>query len=300
MNKPNVIIIVLDTVRARNLSCYGYERKTTPNLDDMDIVRFKNAFAPANATVPSHASLFTGSYRSIHQTTFDNKMLNPNLPTLAELLSANGYQTLGFSNNIHVSSLFNFDRGFDELEFNEGAYGEPFGGVPLQLIRQHIEGDTIPERMIEIIQYIRESDGSFPRTTASWLYKKATEAKIVTWGDRGAQKAYKYLDSSLPSDDQPFFMFFNLMEGHMLFLAPDQYLNRFDPGIERNVWGNFEELHEHSIKDSDRIVGGLFDKYDGCISYLDTVVDRMVTNLRERDIPNRDRTTLRIAKKWAK
>lgn len=284
MNRPNVILIVLDTVRARNLSCYGYKRETTPNLEAMDLVRFDDAFAPANATVPSHASLFTGSYRSIHQTTSDNKILNPDLPTLAERLSANGYRTLGFSNNIHVSSLFQFDRGFDELEFNKGAYGEPFGGVPVQLIRQHIEGDTVPERIGEIVQYIRDSDGSFPRTTASWLYKKATEVSLVDRGDRGAQKAHEYLDSSLPSDDQPFFMFFNLMEGHMPFLAPDEYLNRFDPDVARNIWGDYDGLHERTVQDSDRIVGGLLDKYDGCISYLDAVVDRMVNVLRERDV----------------
>lgn len=105
MNAPNVVMIVLDTVRARNLSCYGHERKTTPNLEDMDLTQFNNAFSPAHATVPSHASLFTGSYRSVHQTTSENKILNPDLPTLAERLSANGYRTLGFSNNIHVSSL---------------------------------------------------------------------------------------------------------------------------------------------------------------------------------------------------
>lgn len=284
MDRPNVVMIVLDTVRARNLSCYGYERETTPNLEAMDLVQFDKAFAPANATVPSHASLFTGSYRSIHQTTFDNKILNPGLPTLAERLSADGYRTLGFSNNIHVSSLFEFDRGFDDLEFNKGAYGEPFGGVPLQLIRQNIESDTVPERLIEISKHVHESEGTFTRTTASWLYKKATEAGIVDRVDRGAGKASEYLDSSLPLDNQPFFMFFNLMEGHMPFLAPDEYLNRFDPDIERNVWGDYDGLHERTVQDSNRIVAGLLDKYDGCISYLDTVVNRMLTILHERGV----------------
>lgn len=284
MDTPNVVMIVLDTVRARNLSCYGYERETTPKLDAMDLVRFENAFAPANATVPSHASLFTGSYRSIHQTTFDNKILNPDLPTLAERLSANGYRTLGFSNNIHVSSLFEFDRGFDELKFNKGAYCEPFGGVPWQLIRQHIESDTFPERVAEILRYVHESDGSLPRTVASWLYKKGTEAGLVDRGDRGAKNAHEYLRSAVPTDSQPFFIFFNLMEGHMPFLAPDEHLNRFDPAVERNVWGEYAGLHERTVADSDRIVRGLLDKYDGCISYLDTVVARMVTTLREHGL----------------
>jgi len=284
MSEPNVVMIVLDTVRARNLSCYGYERKTTPNLEAMDLIKFNKAFAPANATVPSHASLFTGSYRSIHQTTFDNKILNSDLPTLAERLSAAGYQTLGFSNNIHVSSHFEFNRGFDKLELNKGAYGEPFGGVPLQLIRQNIEGETVPERFLDVIQYVSDSNRSLSRTTASWLYKKATEAGIVQRGDRGAQSALEFLKTSVPADDEPFFTFFNLMEGHMPFLAPDEYLNRFDPSVERNIWGDYEGLHEQTVSDSDRIVEGLLDKYDGCISYLDEMVSRMIDVLREQDV----------------
>jgi arylsulfatase A-like enzyme len=79
-------------------------------------------------------------------------------------------------------------------------------------------------------------------------------------------------------------MFFNLMEGHMPFLAPDEYLKRFDPDVERNVWGDYEGLHERTVQDSDRIVDGLLDKYDGCISYLDSVVDRMITILRDRGV----------------
>jgi len=108
----------------------------------MDLLRFRDAFAPSYATLPSHASLFTGSYCSVHRTSGDNKVLNPELPTLAEKLSANGYRTLGFSNNIHISPLFEFDRGFDRLIFNKAAYGEPFGRASLQLMRQHADSDS--------------------------------------------------------------------------------------------------------------------------------------------------------------
>jgi arylsulfatase A-like enzyme len=284
MGAPNIVMVVLDTVRARELSCYGYSRQTTPNLESMDLVRFHNAFSPSYATVPSHASLFTGAYCSIHQTNADNKILNPELTTLAKKLSENGYRTIGFSNNIHVSSMFEFDRGFDELVFNKGAYGEPFGGVSLQLMRQHAGSNRTTRQALEMIKYVRESEGSLSRTAASWVYKKATEMGVIDRGDRGAKKALSFLETNLPVNEEPFFMFFNLMEGHMPFLAPEEHLLRFDPNIERNVWGEYEQLHEQTLPDSDRIVENLQDKYDGCISYLDETVARMVDFLRESGV----------------
>ena len=65
---PNILLIVMDAVRADHLSCYGYKRPTTPFLEEMaaDGVIFDNAFAAAPWTPPSHASLFTGTYPSKH------------------------------------------------------------------------------------------------------------------------------------------------------------------------------------------------------------------------------------------
>ena len=59
----NVLLIVWDTVRARNLSLYGYGRRTTPNLERLAArgVQFRHAFATSSWTLPSHASLFTGT-----------------------------------------------------------------------------------------------------------------------------------------------------------------------------------------------------------------------------------------------
>jgi arylsulfatase A-like enzyme len=249
----------------------------------MDLIRFRDAFSPSFATIPSHASMFTGSYYSVHQTSGQNKILNPDLETMAGKLSTNGYQTIGFSNNIHVSPQFDFDRGFDKFVFNKAAYGEPFGGASLQLMRQHADTESAVRQLGEMLSYVRESDNSIPRTTASWLYKKATEAGLVDRGDRGADEALQFLEDNIPSNDGPYFMFFNLMEGHMPFLAPDEHLNRFEPNVERNVWGNYDGLHNNNVEDSERIVTGLRDKYDGCISYLDEIVDRMVAVLREQD-----------------
>jgi choline-sulfatase len=94
--RPNVIVIVLDTLRADHLSCYGYFRKTTPNIDKIahEGVLYENAFSTAEWTPPSHASLFTGKYPSHHRTLGRNLILSKENVTLAEILSRIGYQTL--------------------------------------------------------------------------------------------------------------------------------------------------------------------------------------------------------------
>ena len=68
MNSPNLIVIVLYSVRRDHLSCYGYARRTTPYLDRLaeESVLFLEAYSTSCWTIPSHASLFTGLYPSHH------------------------------------------------------------------------------------------------------------------------------------------------------------------------------------------------------------------------------------------
>ena len=66
--RPNIIIFMMDTQGARNMSCYGYHRKTTPNIDAIaaEGVLFENHFVTSPWTLPVHASIFTGRYESGH------------------------------------------------------------------------------------------------------------------------------------------------------------------------------------------------------------------------------------------
>jgi len=110
---PNVIPIVLDTVRADRLSRYGHHLPTTPNLDRFarESVLYRQAIAPACWTLPSHASLFTGLYPSEHgaETT---TMPPPPVPTLAELLRDAGYATIALCRNPWMGRATELQRGF--------------------------------------------------------------------------------------------------------------------------------------------------------------------------------------------
>ena len=115
---PNVLLIVLDTVRADRLSLYGYRRPTSPTLERLARrgVRFDEARATAPWTLPSHASLFTGRWP--HELDVNwNTRLGTKFPTLAEYLGSRGYATAGFvANVLYCSYEFGLDRGFTHYE----------------------------------------------------------------------------------------------------------------------------------------------------------------------------------------
>lgn len=112
--QPNVLLVVVDTLRQDRLSCYGYDRQTTPHLDHLarQGLIFENAFTTAPWTLPSHGSLMTGLMPTEHGSHWEHFPLSPETPTLAELFSTAGYRTYGQSANPWLSSKNGYDRGF--------------------------------------------------------------------------------------------------------------------------------------------------------------------------------------------
>lgn len=120
----NILLISIDTCRADRLSCYGYRRNTTPNIDALasEGVLFKNAVSPVPLTLPAHSSMLTGTippYHGVHNNTgyklFDNN------ETLAEILQKRGFSTGAVIGACVLDSLFGLDQGFDKYddEFDE-------------------------------------------------------------------------------------------------------------------------------------------------------------------------------------
>lgn len=127
---PNVLLIILDTVRADRLSCYGYVRPTTPALDSLaaEGIRFERCYANSSWSLPSHASIFTGMYAAGHRATQETLKLPAGPPTLAELLGTAGYQTFASSANPVVSVASGLARGFDTfIEAYRREYRNPTG-----------------------------------------------------------------------------------------------------------------------------------------------------------------------------
>ena len=115
--KPNVVLIVLDTLRGDRLSCMGYNRPTTPRIDAIAAqgALYTNAFATCFWTLPSHASLLTGLHPLQAGATSETLHFPEENVTLTEALGAEGYRTAGFVCNSWVSRERGFSQGFTEF-----------------------------------------------------------------------------------------------------------------------------------------------------------------------------------------
>jgi len=112
----DVILIVIDTLRADHLGCYGYDRETSPNIDGLAArgVRFENAVAQSSWTAPSMVSLLQSKHLAA-----DFVRMPPG-STLAERLAEVGYRCVGFQDNILLAPGTGFDRGFELYEVEAG------------------------------------------------------------------------------------------------------------------------------------------------------------------------------------
>ncbi|MAY81465.1 MAG: hypothetical protein CL930_11860 [Deltaproteobacteria bacterium] len=122
--RPNMLIIMADTLRADHLGTYGFDGPISPAIDAWadDSVVFEKAFAPASWTRASTASLFTAMAPSSHSCDVKVAMLPDDVTTIAELLQEQGYVTGGWPNNINVTRSFNFQQGFDWFEYQAPEY----------------------------------------------------------------------------------------------------------------------------------------------------------------------------------
>jgi arylsulfatase A-like enzyme len=116
-DRPNVIVYLVDTLRADHLGCYGYPRPVSPRIDEFaaGATLFENARAQAPWTLPSVASVMTGLWPPAHGVVEDSRRLAPEAVTLAEVLAGAGYQTAAVVTNGFASGAYGLDQGFDQL-----------------------------------------------------------------------------------------------------------------------------------------------------------------------------------------
>jgi arylsulfatase A-like enzyme/Tfp pilus assembly protein PilF len=113
--KTPVILITIDTLRSDRLACYGYAKGKTSNMDSLaaDGVLFENAYAQTPITLPSHATILTGTYPMYHKVQDVVGRLRDGVPTLAEVLKQDGYATGAFVGSTVLSARWRLNRGFD-------------------------------------------------------------------------------------------------------------------------------------------------------------------------------------------
>jgi arylsulfatase A-like enzyme len=119
--RPNIVLIGLDTIRVDRVGAFGYDLPTTPNIDRMaaESTIFERAISQAPWTLPSFASLFTSLYPSMAGVYESSHALQAEAAALATVLRDSGYHTVGFTGGGYAGRGWRMDRGFDR--FWEGA-----------------------------------------------------------------------------------------------------------------------------------------------------------------------------------
>lgn len=257
MKNPNIILISIDTLRSDHLSCYGYQRTTTPHIDKIAEkgVLFKNGYSTAVWTPPAHASMLTGYYPSQHKVIHQNK-LNDDIPTVAQLLKKQGYHTAGFVNNSQVGELVGLSKGHDA--FHEVWQG--FSRKQVFRLGAH-----------KIREFLGYSDDGAARTN---------------------QLAFNWLRKGW-NREQPFYMFIHHIDAHNPLKAPRPFLFHFLSKELRSqvdmekIWkvaDNPLACFTDDIQLNEAELEALTCLYDEEIRYVDHIIGQLVTLLEEMKV----------------
>lgn len=253
---PNVLLVVLDAVRADHLGAYGHARATSPNFDRFarEGVLFENAYSSSSWTLPSHASLFTNLYN--FQNHVDPWFLDQRFPTLAEFLSEHSYATGGAVGNTYWC---NYPTGIAQGFDHNADY---FHNVP-DAISRTLFGRKAMEGVLHLFRYYRNP----AKKTAD----KVNE-EILSWLD------------SRSGPPRQFFAFLNYYDPHEPCFPPAPYDGRFAPPEQIN---HRKPLDTHQALPQplprDRIQADL-DAYDATIAYVDAQLGELWGELERRGL----------------
>ena len=278
MDRPNLVLIVMDTVRARNLRAYGYGRETTPHLDRFlaEATLYRDATSPSPWTLPAHASMFTGRMPSQHGAHENHRYLDAEVPHLAELLRVAGYETVGLSSNSWISNTFGTSRGFERF-FKVWQLVQS----DQDLHRVHVEDQW--QRWRATVAQLTGRD--FFRNLANGVYQRF----LADGYDKGGRRIGRWVRRWAAERDgkRPFFLFVNLMEAHLKYLAPAPWRHRFTaPGVDaarvkainQDPWAHL--TGRAPMTEADFKI--LEDLYDGELLYLDQCLEELFGAFRQR------------------
>ena len=288
---PNIIIIVLDTLRKDVLPIYG-GRATTPNLDNFskDGTVFHNAIAPAPWTVPSHMSLLTGFYTNEHKVDsnslkrllgslalsrgFDDevfkKIRNQRSVRIPERLNRIGYSTIGLSSNPYLTPGSGFDRYFDSFSYVNDApfYNEAFeffdeikkyGHNKLEITKNVLlrsDFKTLYRFYMKSKNYSRMNklNGNFPRI-------------------KGARLAVEQVINS--SYTRPFFLFMNFTDVH-------EPVSKWEIEPKYRAANRMDLLGLKTIPE--RLMEKTKSDYRVTLFKLDNQIGRLINDLKKRKV----------------
>ncbi len=162
---PNVVVYVIDTLRADHLGCHGYPRPTTPRIDGFaqSAVRFTHAVAQSSWTLPAVGSILTGRTPPAHGAVDPDHGLRADVATLAELLGGGGYVTAAFVTNYLGGAAFGLDRGFAVFRFYpERGATRPAVYLPSDVLARRVVRWLDRRVRTPFFLYVHATDPHFP------------------------------------------------------------------------------------------------------------------------------------------
>jgi arylsulfatase A-like enzyme len=259
---PNVLLVVLDTVRADRLSLYGYGRDTTPNLARLAHrgITFDQARSTAPWTLPSHASMMTGRWPHQHSARLHGP-LDGTHTTLAEFLAAHGYATAGFvANTTYCGAETGLARGFAHYEDH-----------PLSL-PGILSTSTLGKRLIW--QSLVSASGWLGGDLKADLRKDAARIghDLLAWTEGQGHR--------------PFFAFLNFVDAHSPYVPPAGFDRHFgikpESRADRSTLEGWFTLDKEKLSPRDTRLAS--DAYDDCLAYLDEQLGRLFDELDRRGL----------------
>jgi len=252
---PNIVMIVLDTVRLDHLSTYGYERETSPALSRIAAqgMRFDEARVNGMWSLPSHASFFTGLPPSVHGAHYENWALEGDTHTIAEVLSDHGYRTLCVTGNPLISRGLGTAAGFHEVEESWRSY------------------------------WVQESMSVWRMLRPVWDRDR----------DKGGASTVRFLRRWFSQEQRrPFLLVVNVMDPHAPYNdVPAEYQDRFrSDGVSRGEARRlsakvfFHHVFAGPLSLTDDELDTVKRSYDGSVAYGDAVLGEIVDALDEQGL----------------
>lgn len=284
MNKaPNILFIVIDALRAKNLGCYGYSRPTSRNIDKVakEGARFENAFSCINTTEPSLTTIFSGKYPVSHGITGHGervkqkdieRFLESGVRLLPEVLKSKGYTTLA------VDWLGRWHRrGYD---YYSGIL-RPHKLRPHTFLLYSLIKRLPTKQQIRLYTLTRRVYSISER-------KIVDNAKIVT------DKAISLIKRNI---SKKFFLFVHYWDVHAPYSCPSSYFERFieyDHGNDQSIDEILSHFHpKYRTFISSHLPIGCVDinevlaRYDGAIAFVDHEIGRIIKALEDLEISDR-------------
>ena len=266
-DSPNVLVIIVDTLRADHLSAYGYSRPTSPNIDRLaaEGALFQNAVSAASWSLPSHVSMLTGRYQFEHGvgdvdgTPIRDSKIPPlgGYPSLGEALESLGYRTGAFSaNRSYFTANLGFERGFQHFEdyfhsTSDSLVRTTFGGQLAGLYLKATRNSTVA-RILRSWGWDSLLDANFEGAgglSGAHVRKRAgtVNQEVLDWIDRGGE-------------GHPFFAVLNYFDAHNPYGGP--------PNYPKPAWPQSTSI----------------DQYDDGVKYIDDSVGALMTGLVKRGL----------------